>query len=139
MTDNPVCVKLCLSNWLRKVWTTSDRFTKPSRPKLPCRHDPSALFPAGLRSTFHDLQGWLSWLCDMLGLRAFGTPKFLECNPHSNLNKAGVLDCTPDWHSGLDWHSAFPSKIGRSFGLLHSTECHSKCPVTTVNLIRWQK
>ena len=60
--------------------------------------------------------------------RAFGTPKLLECNPHSNPKLAGVVDCTPDWHSGLDWHSAFPSKIGRSFGLLHSTECHSKCP-----------
>ena len=61
---------------------------------------------------------FITWVAS----RAFGTPKFLECNPHSNLNKAGVLDCTPDWHS------TFPSKIGRCFGLLHSTECHSKCP-----------
>ena len=60
--------------------------------------------------------------------RAFGTPKLLECNPHSIPKQAGVLDCTPDWHSRLDWHSTFPSKIGWSFGLLHSTESHSKCP-----------
>ena len=49
ITHNPVCAKW-YSNGLGKVWTTSDTCTKPRgrRRKLPCWHDPSALFQASL-------------------------------------------------------------------------------------------
>ena len=59
---------MCFSNWLEKVWTTSDLSTQSrgSRRKLLCRHYPTTLFQTGLRSTFSHIQSCSSCLFNIL-------------------------------------------------------------------------